>query len=195
MPNRCTAVVRYRCCLLRQWGQPNPVSLRTLLRRLAGEGRTVFVSSHLMSGMAVTADHLIVIGRGRLIVDYGTADFIEQNSADAMVVRSPSGPAPAAVLLATGASVDVDGDALVVSDLPGAYSASPRSAANPRQGPFDPRPWPVPHRWRFLAAKAVVPAAAAVVVSEPAGFAAFFVARAILSPLVPMALSRTNIGW
>jgi ABC-2 type transport system ATP-binding protein len=97
--------------------------IRTLLRRLAEEGKTVFISSHLMNEMAVTADHLIVIGRGRLIADCSTAEFIEQNSADAMVVRTPSRPALAAALVAAGASVEVDGDALVVSGLPGSRIA------------------------------------------------------------------------
>src|SRR6202011_669883 len=50
--------------------------IRDLLKGLAAEGRTVFLSSHLMSEMAVTADHLIIIGRGRLIRDVGLADFI-----------------------------------------------------------------------------------------------------------------------
>lgn len=50
--------------------------IRNLLKKLASEGRTVFVSSHLMNEMAVTADHLIVIGRGRLIADSSVADFI-----------------------------------------------------------------------------------------------------------------------
>ena len=50
--------------------------IRTLLKGLAAEGRTVFVSSHLMSEMALTADHLIVIGRGRLIADASVADFV-----------------------------------------------------------------------------------------------------------------------
>ncbi len=49
--------------------------IRTLLRKLAAEGRTVFVSSHLMSEMAVTADHLVVIGRGRLLADTGVAEL------------------------------------------------------------------------------------------------------------------------
>jgi ABC-2 type transport system ATP-binding protein len=97
--------------------------IRTLLRRLAGEGKTVFVSSHLMNEMAVTADHLIVIGRGRLIADCGTAEFIAQRSGDAMLVRTPSAQALTAVLLAAGASVDVEDDALVVSGLPGSRVA------------------------------------------------------------------------
>ena len=51
--------------------------IRQLFKSLAAEGRTVFVSSHLMSEMALTADHLIIIGRGRLLADMPTAEFIE----------------------------------------------------------------------------------------------------------------------
>ena len=63
--------------------------IRTLMKQLAGEGRTVFVSSHLMSEMENTADHLIVIGRGRLIADCSVAEFIERNSVQAVRVRTP----------------------------------------------------------------------------------------------------------
>jgi ABC-2 type transport system ATP-binding protein len=63
--------------------------IRNLLRGLAAEGRTVFVSSHLMSEMAVTADHLIVIGRGRLIADTSVDEFIARASAQVVLVRSP----------------------------------------------------------------------------------------------------------
>jgi ABC-2 type transport system ATP-binding protein len=59
--------------------------IRNLLKRLAGEGRTVFLSSHLMSEMAQTADHLIVIGRGRLIADTSVAEFVRRASSDANV--------------------------------------------------------------------------------------------------------------
>ncbi|PWK67419.1 ABC-2 type transport system ATP-binding protein [Streptomyces sp. CG 926] len=62
--------------------------VRNLMRRLASEGRTVFVSSHLMSEMALTADHLIVIGRGRLLADMGTQEFIAHNSAGFARVRT-----------------------------------------------------------------------------------------------------------
>ncbi|MGW1771057.1 ABC transporter ATP-binding protein [Streptomyces sp. NPDC002104] len=62
--------------------------VRNLMRRLASEGRTVFVSSHLMSEMALTADHLIVIGRGRLLADMSTQDFITHNSAGFARVRT-----------------------------------------------------------------------------------------------------------
>ncbi|MEU6063646.1 ABC transporter ATP-binding protein [Streptomyces sp. NPDC047082] len=63
--------------------------VRNLMRALAAEGRTVFVSSHLMSEMALTADHLIVIGRGQLLADMSVKDFISANSADFARVRTP----------------------------------------------------------------------------------------------------------
>ena len=62
--------------------------IRTLLRTLAAEGRTVFVSSHLMSEMALTADHLLVVGRGRLIADGPTDELIANNSANCVLVRT-----------------------------------------------------------------------------------------------------------
>jgi ABC-2 type transport system ATP-binding protein len=63
--------------------------IRNLLKNLAAEGRTVFLSSHLMSEMAQTADHLVVIGRGRLIADTSVAEFVRRASSDANVrVRS-----------------------------------------------------------------------------------------------------------
>jgi ABC-2 type transport system ATP-binding protein len=63
--------------------------MRNLLKRLAAEGRTVFVSSHLMSEMALTADHLIVIGRGRLIADVPVGEFIQGAGRNVVRVRSP----------------------------------------------------------------------------------------------------------
>ncbi|MGZ7036022.1 MAG: ABC transporter ATP-binding protein, partial [Ilumatobacteraceae bacterium] len=63
--------------------------IRHLLRSLAREGRTIFVSSHLMSEMALTADHLIVIGRGRLIADVSVADFTRHASSDLVYIRTP----------------------------------------------------------------------------------------------------------
>ncbi|MFF3914574.1 ABC transporter ATP-binding protein [Streptomyces sp. NPDC001852] len=63
--------------------------VRNLMKSLAAEGRTVFVSSHLMSEMALTADHLIVIGRGQLLADMSVKDFISANSADFARVRTP----------------------------------------------------------------------------------------------------------
>jgi ABC-2 type transport system ATP-binding protein len=63
--------------------------MRNLLKGLAAEGRTVFVSSHLMSEMALTADHLIVIGRGRKIADMSTDEFVSQASGNVVRVRTP----------------------------------------------------------------------------------------------------------
>lgn len=62
---------------------------RTFMRQLAAEGRTVFVSSHLMSEMALTADHLIVIGRGHLIADTDVDQFISASRFGNVTVRSP----------------------------------------------------------------------------------------------------------
>lgn len=63
--------------------------IRGLMKRLAAEGRTVFVSSHLMSEMALTAEHLIVIGRGRLLADTSVDDFISRNSRSYILIRTP----------------------------------------------------------------------------------------------------------
>jgi ABC-2 type transport system ATP-binding protein len=63
--------------------------IRNLLKQLAADGRTVFVSSHVMSEMALTADHLIVIGRGKLIADASVDEFVERASGKVALVRSP----------------------------------------------------------------------------------------------------------
>jgi ABC-2 type transport system ATP-binding protein len=92
--------------------------VRRLLRSLASEGRTVFVSSHLMSEMALTADHLIVIGRGRLIADASVDEVIAQASANHVKVVSPQAPALRSLITAAGANVDAAGaDALIVTGL------------------------------------------------------------------------------
>jgi ABC-2 type transport system ATP-binding protein len=65
------------------------VWIRTLLKQLAAEGRTVFVSSHLMNEMAVTADHVVVIGRGKLIANTSMNEFIARYSENLVLVRSP----------------------------------------------------------------------------------------------------------
>jgi len=84
--------------------------IRNLMKALAAEGRTVFVSSHLMSEMEVTADHLIVIGQGRLIADTSMRDFIERNSTAHTVVRSPQADKLAALLTAKGGTIAPEGD-------------------------------------------------------------------------------------
>jgi ABC-2 type transport system ATP-binding protein len=79
--------------------------IRGLLKSLAAEGRTVFVSSHLMSEMALTADHLIVIGRGRLVADAAVTEFVRQSSRRDVAVRSAREADLAGLLAAQGASV------------------------------------------------------------------------------------------
>jgi ABC-2 type transport system ATP-binding protein len=112
--------------------------IRQFFKALAAEGRTVLVSSHLMSEMAQTADHLIVIGRGRLIADTSTAQLIESSTRHDVLVRSPHAAELAALITARGATVtrqdkadqdradqdkadqdeaDQDGGALVVTGL------------------------------------------------------------------------------
>jgi ABC-2 type transport system ATP-binding protein len=76
--------------------------IRNLIKQLAADGRTVFVSSHLMNEMAVTADHLIVIGRGRLIAASSTQDFIERSSEKSVLVRSPDAARLADLIAAEG---------------------------------------------------------------------------------------------
>jgi ABC-2 type transport system ATP-binding protein len=69
--------------------------IRTLMKRLAAEGRTVLVSSHLMNEMAVTADHLLVIGRGQLLADCSTAEFIQRHTDPAVYAATPNVARPA----------------------------------------------------------------------------------------------------
>jgi ABC-2 type transport system ATP-binding protein len=92
--------------------------VRTLLKRLAGEGRAVFVSSHLMSEMALTADHLVVIGRGRLIADQPMGEFVAQSSRASVRVRTPTPEPLTAALTEAGAHVHAEPDgAMVVNGL------------------------------------------------------------------------------
>ncbi len=74
--------------------------IRNLMKTLASEGRTVFVSSHLMSEMENTADHLLVIGRGKLIADCTVHEFIARNSVQTVRVRTPQREALASVVVA-----------------------------------------------------------------------------------------------
>jgi ABC-2 type transport system ATP-binding protein len=84
--------------------------IRTMLRGLASGGRTVFVSSHLMTEMELTADHLIVIGRGRLVADTDMRTFIEANSCGYTLVRAEHGDRFADLLRRAGARVEPDRD-------------------------------------------------------------------------------------
>jgi ABC-2 type transport system ATP-binding protein len=88
--------------------------VRTLARDLAAEGRTVLVSSHLMAEMALTADHLVVVGRGRVLADCPTSEFIAAHAASSVRVRTPRPGELADLLRRVGAEVTRDGDALRV---------------------------------------------------------------------------------
>ncbi|HEY2504955.1 MAG TPA: ATP-binding cassette domain-containing protein [Streptosporangiaceae bacterium] len=92
--------------------------IRNLMKALAAEGRTVFVSSHLMSEMENTADHLLVIGRGKMIADCTVDEFITANSQRTVRVRTPQQDQLAKLVASAGGTVRDHGDgALVVSGL------------------------------------------------------------------------------
>ncbi|MFI7003861.1 ABC transporter ATP-binding protein [Nocardia sp. NPDC050175] len=95
--------------------------IRRFMQRLAAEGRTVLVSSHLLSEMAQTAERLVVIGRGQLISDTTTQEFIERASEQSVRVRSPQLDQLRSVLTSNGMTVredGTDGPALVVAGVP-----------------------------------------------------------------------------
>jgi ABC-2 type transport system ATP-binding protein len=90
--------------------------IRRFMKALADDGRTVFVSSHLLSEMALTAEHLIVIGRGRLIADCTTNDFVNNAATGSVLVRSPQQQELSQVLVEAGLSVEpADGAGFLVS--------------------------------------------------------------------------------
>jgi ABC-2 type transport system ATP-binding protein len=104
--------------------------IRNLLRELAEKGRTVFLSSHLMSEMALTADHVIVVGRGRLQLDQSMSEFIADASTDLVRVRSPQARQLAEILAAEGVTVrDVAEGVLEVNGLPSEQIGSAAAAA------------------------------------------------------------------
>ncbi|WP_199432861.1 ABC transporter ATP-binding protein [Qaidamihabitans albus] len=92
--------------------------IRDFMRSLAREGRAVLVSSHLMSEMAQTADHLVVIGRGRLIADTSMSEFLRASSEGTVLVRTPD-PGPFALRLTAGGATVREGpeSSLVVSGM------------------------------------------------------------------------------
>jgi ABC-2 type transport system ATP-binding protein len=93
--------------------------IRTLIKQLAAEGRTVLVSSHLMNEMAVTADHLIVIGRGRLLADCPAAEFTGRQSRQRVLVRTPDAARLAGIVTAEGARAEPGADgALAITGMP-----------------------------------------------------------------------------
>jgi ABC-2 type transport system ATP-binding protein len=103
--------------------------VRTLIRTLAGEGRTVFVSSHLLAEMANTADRLIVIGRGRLIAATSVSDFVSRSGAQTVRVRSPRADRLHELLTGRGADVAATGSTLLVHGL-GIEDVGELAAAN-----------------------------------------------------------------
>jgi ABC-2 type transport system ATP-binding protein len=102
--------------------------IRNLLKNLAADGRTVFVSSHLMSEMALTAEQLIVIGRGRLITDISVDDFVRQASGKVVHVRSPRAAQLESVL--TGPGVVVTSNSGGELEVTGLTAAEIGDAAN-----------------------------------------------------------------
>lgn len=91
--------------------------IRSFLQHLASDGRTIFISSHLMSEMEETADHVVVIGRGRLIADTSITDFTERSASTHVRVVSPKGGDLVPLLERAGATVTNDGEALTVTGL------------------------------------------------------------------------------
>src|SRR5579872_5403811 len=87
--------------------------IRNLMKALASEGRTVFVSSHLMSEMENTADHLIVIGRGKLIAATSMKEFVASASGASVRVRTPSGDQLISAVSAKGATATTDADGAI----------------------------------------------------------------------------------
>ncbi|SED33547.1 ABC transporter ATP-binding protein [Streptomyces melanosporofaciens] len=105
------------------------VWIRGLMRRMAAEGRAVLMSSHLMSEMELTADHLIVIGRGRLIADTAMATFIDAHSGREVLVRGPRTDSLRR-MLSPAAGVRADGaDGLVVTGMDAAEIGTLAAAA------------------------------------------------------------------
>jgi ABC-2 type transport system ATP-binding protein len=95
--------------------------IRKFMHRLADEGRTVFVSSHLLSEMALTAQDLVVIGRGKLIAQSSTEEFVAKATENTVLVRSPHLAVLRGALTGPGVHVRDDGDSLVVSGMDPAH--------------------------------------------------------------------------
>jgi ABC-2 type transport system ATP-binding protein len=104
--------------------------IRHLMQSLAQQGRTVFVSSHLMSEMALTAEHLVVVGRGKLIADVSVADFIESAARDTVLVRTPRAAELHDLIAGPGVTVtSTERGALEVSGLSAALIGDRAAAA------------------------------------------------------------------
>ena len=100
------------------------------MKRLAADGRTVFVSSHLMNEMAVTADHLIVIGQGRLLANCPMAEFIDRNSKPQVLVKTSGAAQLTQLVTSEGGQVRRNGtDVLTVTSVPAPRIAELAAAA------------------------------------------------------------------
>ena len=106
------------------------VWIRNLMKQLAAEGRTVFVSSHLMNEMAVTADHVVVIGRGRLIADTAMDEFIARYAENMVLVRSPQADKLGEALRGLGAVVTSQADGALLVNKTEAAAIGELAAAN-----------------------------------------------------------------
>ncbi|WP_431782887.1 ABC transporter ATP-binding protein [Streptomyces chumphonensis] len=149
--------------------------VRQLMKQLAAEGRTVFVSSHLMSEMALTAEHLIVIGRGQLLADQSVKEFIAANSADFARVRTPDTEPQlreklTAALAEAGGRVDPEADgALRVSGLPLPRISDVAHAADVRLWELSPHQASLEEAYMRMTQGAVDYASTAVPGGQPAG--------------------------
>ena len=107
------------------------VWVRNLVKYLASEGRTVFLSSHLMSEMALTADHLIVIGRGKIIADAPIKDIITGKGQRRTRVRTDQPDQLCTLLAGTGVSVEAAGQRTAGGQGPGSAPDRPRRPGQP----------------------------------------------------------------
>jgi ABC-2 type transport system ATP-binding protein len=106
------------------------VWMRGFLRSLASQGRAVLVSSHLMSELQDTADHLVVAGRGKVIADTTVADLLAATAGDRVTLRTTSAEQAATVLRQAGASVELTAaDSLTISGLPAQAAVAALGAA------------------------------------------------------------------
>ena len=119
--------------------------IRGFFRELAADGRTVLVSSHLMSEMEQTADHLVIIGRGRLLADVPTQELIESSARRDVLVRSPRAAELAELIAQRGGTVarHDDGalavtglDAAAIGDLAAAHGIAVHALV-PRQASLE----------------------------------------------------------
>jgi ABC-2 type transport system ATP-binding protein len=110
--------------------------IRNLMKQLASDGKTVFVSSHLMNEMSVTADHLIVIGRGKLIADCSTQEFIARSSDRSVLVRTPDAARLTNLITGAGGKVSSEDQAPAgeLADPGGAQALAVSGIEAPRIG-------------------------------------------------------------